>query len=63
MSKDEFLKEEKDCADMLGLTVEEYRKSAKKVKVSSKEQETGYIFDNTLLQQMGFDENILKKSK
>ena len=33
----DFLEDEKDCADMLGVSVEEYRKDLKNVKLSTKE--------------------------
>lgn len=33
LSRKEFLKEEKECADMLGLTLKEYRESLKNIKV------------------------------
>ncbi len=36
LSKKEFLKEEKDCAEMLGMTIKEYRNNLKNSKVTIK---------------------------
>lgn len=63
LNKKKFLEEEKECAEMLGLTLEEYRDSIKKTKIPAKEKETKYTFDNTILVKMGLDESILKKKK
>ena len=35
-SKKEFLKEEKDCTDMLGMSLEEYREYVNNTKVPTK---------------------------
>ena len=50
INKDEFLKEEKDCADMLGVSIDEYRKSLKETKLPKGEKQSdNYSFDNSLL--------------
>ncbi len=33
LNRQQFIEEEKDCASMLGLTLKEYRKSLKNIKV------------------------------
>lgn len=35
LSKKQFIKEEQDCAAMLGLTLKEYRESLKSIKVQN----------------------------
>ena len=62
ISKDEFLEEEKDCADMLGVSVEEYRKNLKKTKLPKGEKkDDNYSFDNSFLNYLGLDDKCLKK--
>ena len=64
ISKKEFLEEERDCADMLGVSVEEYRNDLKNVKISTKEiKSDNYSFDNSILNYLGLDEKSLKKKK
>ncbi len=64
ISKDEFLKEEKDCADMLGVSIDEYRNDLEKTKIPQKEQNTNnYSFDNSFLDYLGLDDECLKKRK
>ncbi len=63
-SKKEFFEDEKDCADMLGVSVEEYRNSLKNIKHSSKETKSdNYSFDNSILDYLGLNEEYLKKKK
>ncbi len=50
LDKQQFIEEEKDCASMLGLTLKEYRKSLKNIKVNNfnKRNETNsYSSDRT----------------
>lgn len=53
MNNDEYLEEEKDCADMLGITLEEYRESLKHVKVNTFDDEN---FDISKLIQESLEE-------
>lgn len=62
LTKKQFLQEEKDCASMLGLTLEEYRESLKNIKAPSKENTTSKVdYDNSILKELGLSENMLKK--
>ena len=64
MSKEEFLKEEKDCADMLGVSIDEYHNDLEKTKLPKGEnQSDNYSFDNSFLNYLGLDERDLKKRK
>lgn len=58
-----LLSDEKDCADMLGMTLEEYRKSFENIKVQEshfiKEEDTPY--EKVLLKEIELDESFLKK--
>ncbi len=64
LSRKEFLKEEKECADMLGLTLKEYRESLKKVKLGTSEKKVkNEKYDNSILSFFGVDESMLKKKK
>ena len=64
ISKEEFLEEEKDCADMLGVSIEEYRSDLSKTKLPKGEKQCdNYSFDNSFLNYLGLDEKYLKKRK
>lgn len=64
LSKKEFLKEEKECADMLGLTIEQYRRSLKNVKLGTSDKKSKKEkYDNSILEFFGIDESMLKKKK
>lgn len=57
-----MLREEIDCANMLGLKLEDYRKSLKNIKIPKNEKETTKIkYDNSILKTLGLDESMLKK--
>ena len=63
-NKKEFLEDEKDCANMLGVSIKEYRNNLKNIKISSKEKKSNnYLFDNSILNYLGLDEECLKKRK
>lgn len=57
------IKEEKECAEMLGMTVDEYRYELKNVKIPKREKTGNYTFDNTILKKIGLNEEALKKNK
>lgn len=64
LSRKEFFKEEKECADMLGLTIEEYRKSLKNIKPGTSDKKSKKEkYDNSILEFLGIDESMLKKKK
>ena len=64
VSKKEFLEEEKDCADMLGVSIDEYHKDLDKTKLPKGDKESdNYSFDNSFLNYLGLDEKCLKKRK
>ena len=62
LNEKEFLKEEKDCANLLGMSIEEYRNYVKNVKVPTKKfNKTKY--DNSILKCLGLSANDLKLRK
>lgn len=64
ISKDDFFNEEKDCADMLGVSIEEYRNDLKNTKLPTKEiKKNNYSFDNSFLNYLGLNEECLKKRR
>lgn len=63
LSRKEFLKEEKECADMLGLTLKEYRESLKNIKVKKNEENIKQKYDNSILNFLGLSSNDLKRRK
>ncbi len=64
ISENEFLEEEKDCADMLGVSIDEYHNDLKNTKLPKGEkQDDNYSFDNSFLNYLGLDEECLKKRK
>lgn len=64
LNERQFIEEEKDCAAMLGLTLEEYRNSLKNIKVHNVEKERKQKkYDNSILQALGLSEKDLKTRK
>lgn len=63
LSKKETILEDKDCANMLGLQVNEYRESLKNIKAPAKENidEKNIQYDNNLLKFLGIKQSDLKK--
>lgn len=62
LSKKNFIQEQKDCASMLGISLEEYKKSLKNIKAPKKEKKSKNIkYDNSILKFLGLDETMLKK--
>lgn len=61
LNKEEFLLEEKDCANMLGMNLEEYHKYLKDTKVSTKESNHDERkYDNSILTKLGLSSSDLK---
>lgn len=58
LSKKQFMSEEKECAEMLGMTLKEYRNNLKNTKAfvhcSDKKQ------DNSILKSLGLSQKDLK---
>lgn len=63
LSKKEFLNEEKECADMLGLSIEEYRKNLKNTKISRENKSKKQRYDNSILEFLGLSSKDLKRRK
>lgn len=64
LNKKQFIEEEKDCASMLGLTLEEYRQDLARTKVNNIEEKTKKKrYDNTILYKLGLSQSDLKKRK
>lgn len=63
LSKRQFIEEEKDCAAMLGLTLEEYRQDLKNTKVHNVESKRKKSYDNSILRKLGLSETDLKRRK
>ena len=63
-SKKEFLKEEKDCADMLEMSLEEYCEYVNNTKVPTKKDNQGKRkYDNSILTKLGLSSSDLKNRK
>ncbi len=62
LNRQQFIEEEKDCASMLGLTLKEYRKSLKNIKVHNynKKNSTNKKYNNSILKSLGLSEKDLK---
>ena len=64
LSKKQFIEEEKDCAAMLGLTLDKYRQNLKETKVHHpEEKESKKKYDNSILCKLGLSEKDLKRRK
>ena len=61
MNKRSFEIEEKDCADMLGMTLEEYKESLKKLKIPKFKDKVSDDKKNNILYKLGLNETYLKK--
>ena len=62
-SEKEFINEEKDCAKMLGMSLEEYRQYISNTKISAKITNKCRKYDNKILDKLGLTSKDLKKRK
>lgn len=60
MDKKQLVESQKECASMLGMTLNEYKKYLKKVKVNEKSQQT---HENDFLKTFGIKKSDLKLRK
>ena len=62
MNKQQFIKEEKDCASLMGLTLKEYRQSLKNVKANNNivNDTKKRKYDNSILDRLGLSKKDLK---
>lgn len=64
LTKKQLIQEQKDCANMLGMTLKEYQEDIKNTKVPCKDKnQQAFTYDNSILKTLGVDERILKKKK
>lgn len=64
LNKKQFIKEQKDCADMLGMSLKKYLEYVKDTKIVNKNEENEKVtYDNSFLKSFGVGEEILKKGK
>lgn len=65
LNKKQFLAEEKECAEMLGMSLEEYRNDVKntKVPVHYSQEKEKIKYDNSILRSLGLSEKDLKTRK
>ena len=63
MNKKEFVDSQKDCADMLGISLREYQKNIEKIKVPAKTKKEKRTFDNSILEKLGLKSSDLKNRK
>ena len=64
LNEKEFLKEEKECASLLGMNLSEYRKYVKNTKVpNAKNHVKKRNYDNSILQSLGLSVSDLKLRK
>lgn len=61
MSKKQFIESQKECADMMGMTLVEYQNYCKNLKVPNKRKKE--YNSNEFLKFLGINETILKKRK
>ena len=61
ITEEEFLKEEKECADLIGITLKEYRNSLKSIKIIPQKDNKKGGYDNSVLYKLGLTEKDLKK--
>ncbi len=62
MNKKEYIREQKDCAKMLGISLKEYRTDLKNTTAPKKEKDSKNIkYDNSFLKLFNASELDLKK--
>ena len=62
LNSKKLVNDQKDCANMLGMTLKDYQKSLVKTKAPKKEKKLkNPTYDNSILKLFGADESILKK--
>ena len=59
----EFLKSEKDCADMLGMSLDEYEEFCKDIKIPKDIDNENIEYDNSILESLGLTLEDLKTGK
>lgn len=62
MNKQQFIKEEKDCTSLMGLTLKEYRQSLKNVKANNNivNDTKKRKYHNSILDRLGLSKKDLK---
>lgn len=63
MNKKEFIDSQKDCADMIGVSLSKYQKDIEKIKVPAKKKTTTKTFNNSILEKLGLKDSDLKKRR
>lgn len=63
LSEKEFQQEEKQCADLLGMNLKEYRKYVNNTKIPTREQRENKKYDNSILSKLGLSTKDLKTRK
>ena len=63
MNEKEFLESQKDCADMLGMSLEEYEEFCKDVKIPKDIDNENYEYDNSILESLGLTPSDLMTNK
>ena len=63
LNEKEFQIEEKECADLLGMTLEEYHNNLKTIQSTTPEINTEPNYDNSILETLGLTVNDLKLQK
>ena len=63
MDEKEFLKSQKDCADMLGMSLKEYDEFCKDIKIPNDLEDKNIDYDNSILESLGLTPNDLKTGK
>lgn len=63
MSEKEFIKSQKECAAMLGMTLDEYLEDCINTKISKPTTKKNKKYDNSILESLGLTPNDLKIRK
>ncbi len=63
MSEKEFIESQKDCASMLGMSLNEYEEYCKNTKVNVVKKQSKRKYDNSILSFLGLTEKDLKVNK
>lgn len=63
MSKKQFIESQKECASMLGVTVDQYENSLKNIKVPKFEKKDKKKNDDSMLSRFGLSAGDLKKKR
>jgi predicted transcriptional regulator len=63
MTEKEFKESQKECASMLGMSLQQYQEHLRSLKVPKVEKDNIRKYDNSILRKLGIEESMLKRAR